>query len=221
MKQENQRIATKDGSHTLYVPELDETYHSRHGAIQESMHVFIEAGLKHLEPTHTQLSILELGFGTGLNAWLTAVHATKPVYFHSIEKYPVSLEDALSLNYPDEYRVENGEAFFKAITTANWEETVSISANFKLHKTQGDFRTASLQPSYDLIYWDVFGFRAQPDLWEAPLFQRIYEALKLNGCLVTYSSKGVVRRTMEAVGFEVEKLAGPPGKREMVRAWKR
>ncbi len=221
MKQGNQRIATKDGSHTLYVPELDETYHSRHGAIQESMHVFIDAGLKHLEPTHNQLRILELGFGTGLNAWLTAVCATKPVWFHTIEKYPVSIDDALSLNYSNEQTSENGETIFKSITTANWEETVTISTNFKLHKTQNDFRIAHLQPSYDLVYWDVFGFRAQPNLWEAPLFQRVYEALKVNGCLVTYSSKGVVRRTMEAVGFEVEKLAGPPGKREMVRAWKR
>jgi len=221
MKQGNQHIATKDGSSTLYVPELDETYHSRHGAIQESMHVFIKAGLQYCEAHHDSLKILELGFGTGLNVWLTASHCTKPVKFHSIEKYPVAIADALALNYPDQLDSEAGHEYFELITKAAWEESIGISPLFELHKTKADFRLAHLATDYDLVYWDVFGYRAQPHLWQADLFGKVFASMKKGGCLVTYSSKGVVRRTMEEVGFEVEKLDGPPGKREMVRAWKR
>ena len=221
MRQGNQHIATKDGSSTLYVPELDETYHSRHGAIQESTHVFIQAGLKHCEAQHESLKILELGFGTGLNAWLTALYCTQPVKFHSIEKYPVEIADALALNYPDQLAVETGQALFEQITQAEWEKPVQISSRFELLKIQSDFRSAELDKDYDLVYWDVFGYRAQPHLWQADLFGKVFDAMKAGGCLVTYSSKGVVRRTMEEVGFEVEKLDGPPGKREMVRAWKK
>ncbi len=220
---DNERILTKDGSHTLYVPELDETYHSRHGALQESMHVFIQAGLLKVAQTKKGLRILELGYGTGLNALLTAIHQPKGIKIHytTVEKYPLSEADALSLNYHELVKEAHSDVVFKQLIKAAWDIPVPISAYFTLEKIKGDFLDVSFGTGYDLVYWDVFGFRAQPNLWDSPLFQKVFEAMAPGGCLVTYSSKGIVRRTMEAIGFEVEKIQGPPGKREMVRAWKK
>lgn len=219
----NERILTKDGSHTLYVPHLDETYHSRHGAMQESMHVFIASGLIPIAKKFDAIRILELGFGTGLNALLTAIHQPQDTRIHytTIEKYPVSTEDALALNFNTTPNQAQSDAIFKQLTEAAWNKPVAVTDHFTLEKIRGDFREVSFGVAHNLVYWDVFGCRAQPHLWEAPLFQKVYDAMDTGGCLVTYSSKGVVRRTMEAIGFEVEKLQGPPGKREMVRAWKK
>lgn len=217
-KSNNRVVETSDGSSSIYVPELDEHYHSKHGALRESMHVFIEAGLK--ATSSESVKALEMGFGTGLNAWLTAIHTNKPVEYHSIEKYPVELDLIQQLNYTAGYSSSENE-LFKQIHQAEWNVLEEINPGFQLKKIQGDFYSAPIDSDYNLIYWDVFGHRVQPHLWEKELFERIYSNMQSGGVLVTYSSKGVVRRTLIEIGFEVEKLKGPPGKREMIRAWKR
>lgn len=217
-KSNNRVVETSDGSSSIYVPELDEHYHSKHGALRESMHVFIEAGLKAV--SSESVKVLEMGFGTGLNAWLTAIHANKPVEFHSIEKYPVELDLIQQLNYTDGYSSSEKD-LFERIHQKEWNVLEEINLDFHLKKIQGDFYSAPIDSDYNLIYWDVFGHRVQPHLWEKELFERVYSNMQSGGVLVTYSSKGVVRRTLIEIGFEVEKLKGPPGKREMLRAWKR
>ena len=217
-KSNNRVVETSDGSSSIYVPELDEHYHSKHGALRESEHVFIEAGLKAV-PSES-VKVLEMGFGTGLNAWLTAIHTNKPVEYHSIEKYPVELDLIRQLNYTDGCSRSEKE-LFKHIHQAEWNVLEEINSDFQLKKIQGDFYTAPIDSDYNLIYWDVFGHRVQPHLWEKELFEHVYSNMQSGGVLVTYSSKGVVRRTLIEIGFEVEKLKGPPGKREMLRAWKK
>jgi len=213
-------IESTDGSHTLFVPELDEHYHSVHGAIQESMHVFIEAGLRNQEKI--ELNIFEAGFGTGLNALLTlneALDNNLKIHFTSIEKYPLSKEEASHLNYAK--LLEKNQKEFTFMHEANWEETVPVNSSFSLEKLKGDLKNISLTKKYDLIYFDAFAPEKQPDLWSEEIFQKMYDISAPNGILVTYCAKGVVRRTMQAVGYTVERIPGPPGKRQMLRATKK
>jgi len=212
---------TKDGSSTLYVPELDEHYHSIHGALQESQHVFIKAGYEEcskLDPLH----ILEVGFGTGLNALLTAQRSRndqKEVWYTGIEKYPLSPDEVAQLNYADkEHRRET--SLLNDLHRSIWEEFEKIQPYFHLKKIQVDLRQFSAIEEYDLIYFDAFAPSAQPHLWSTEVFEQMYRALKPKGLLTTYCVKGEIRRNMKAAGFDVEKIPGPPGKREMARAWK-
>ncbi len=210
---------SKDGSHTLFVPELKEHYHSVNGAVQESMHVFIEAGLKQI--TADKINVLEFGFGTGLNAFLTAIHGEeKEIHYHSMEKYPVDQKVLKQLNYGDFYEGKFQQLFVQ-IHQCNWELETQLSDRFYVLKQQCDFKKVQIDPlQFHLIYFDAFAPDIQPALWTKDIFQKAYDALLSGGILTTYCAKGVVRRTMQDVGFKVDRLPGPPGKREMLRAVK-
>jgi|TARA_B110000967_G_scaffold60319_1_gene61932 tRNA U34 5-methylaminomethyl-2-thiouridine-forming methyltransferase MnmC len=217
-------ITTSDGSKTIQIEDWDEQYHSIHGAIQESQHVFIKTGLHHFLNLHkpTALNILEIGFGTGLNAFLTALESETQgvqIHYEGVEAYPVLVEELLQLNYASQID-PNQQSLFDSLHDLNWEELHSITSHFSLKKRQQFFTDIENQDTFDLIYFDAFGARVQPELWTETIFRIMFNALKNNGVLVTYAAKGSVRRAMQAVGFLVERLEGPPGKREMLRATK-
>jgi tRNA U34 5-methylaminomethyl-2-thiouridine-forming methyltransferase MnmC len=209
---------TEDGSHTLYVEKLDETYHSIHGALQESMHVFIEQGLHTL--AKPELRILEIGFGTGLNALLTMQFAEKnnlTIYYHSVEKYPLTTAEYAKLNF--ETLIDGiPKGTLHQIHDAEWETSVLLTDRFTLFKEKSDFRSMTLPANFDLVYFDAFSPDKQPELWSSSVFSCIQRSTRQGALLLTYSSKGMVRRTLISCGFKVEKLPGPPGKREMIRA---
>lgn len=221
---ERQVIITADGSSTIYLPEWDEPYHSKHGAIQEAYHVFIKHGLNYLfEQDYNQISILEIGFGTGLNAFITYIESEKlniSIDYYGVEAYPVSAEHIGKMNYVTELKAEEKASFFEKLHQVSWEESHKMTPHFLLTKQSKFFSDINDQNKFNIIYFDAFGARVQPELWTETIFQKMYEALKPDGILVTYSAKGSVRRAMQAVGFGVEKLPGPPGKREMLRACK-
>jgi len=217
-----QIVITSDGSHTLYIPGLGEHYHSIHGAIQESEHVFIQTGLAQLNEKKT-IRILEIGFGTGLNALLTLKQATKnslSIEYTTIEKYPLQPHEYNLLNYGKELG-NDWEKPFIALLESPWELKNEITPHFKLNKRAVDLVAIDFEDCFDLIYFDAFGPEIQPDLWSESVFQTMYRALNIGGILVTYSAKGQVRRNLIVAGFTVERLAGPPGKREMLRATKK
>jgi len=210
---------TDDGSTTLYLPDLDEHYHSIHGAIQESMHVFIEAGLKHCKSNG--LKIMEIGFGTGLNTLLTILNSdSKQIVYHAIEKYPLKNNIIKSINYPTLISSEASKKYFKKIHDATWNKEVEITPTFKLKKIETDLQIHNFESGYDLIYFDAFAPDKQPELWKEEIFQKLFNSMNPNSILTTYSSKGSVRRAMKSCGFYVEKIPGAGGKREMVRAVK-
>lgn len=214
-------IQTQDGSTTIFLPDLDEHYHSKHGAIQEAYHVFIRAGFDLFE--NLNISILEIGFGTGLNAFITLLEAekhNKTIDYVGVEAYPVMIEEAQLMNYVSELNVDEKSDIFNKIHETNWEEKLEISNNFCLTKRKQFFNDIVDENAFDLIYFDAFGYRVQPDLWSTEIFRKMYNALRPNGVLVTYAARGVVKRSMIEVGFKVEKLPGAPGKREMFRARK-
>ena len=217
-------ITTSDGSTTIQIEDWNEQYHSIHGAIQEAKHVFIKMGLHHFIEIHkvSTLRILEIGFGTGLNALVTALEASLnniQVEYEGVEAYPVQETELSKLNYttllaPDQHSV------FDDMHLASWDNLHPITSSFSLKKRQQFFSELDDVSSFDLVYFDAFGARVQPDLWTEAIFNLMFIALKPNGVLVTYAAKGSVRRAMQAVGFIVERLDGPPGKREMLRATK-
>ncbi|MBT8210615.1 MAG: tRNA (5-methylaminomethyl-2-thiouridine)(34)-methyltransferase MnmD, partial [Eudoraea sp.] len=190
--------------------------------IQEAYHVFIKQGLHAVEKQ--EIAILEMGFGTGLNALITYLESKKTqlkIRYYGIEAYPVSQEELAQLNYAAILKTPGLEDVFKQMHDYPWEETRDLVSNFSLHKKRMNFQDVSESEQYDLIYFDAFGPRVQPELWTLELFQKMHTALLPGGILVTYSAKGSVRRAMEQCGFQVERLPGPPGKREMLRANKR
>ena len=198
-----------------------EQYHSKHGAIQEAYHVFIKSGLDLFE--NQEINILEIGFGTGLNAFITLIEFDKRnliVNYTGVEAYPVSIEELNQLNYLEELKSLSRKDDFDLMHTSPWGDKVEIVENFNLKKEQILFKEISAIAEYDLIYFDAFGARVQPELWTVEIFQIMFNAMKSNGYLVTYAAKGSVRRAMQEVGFLVERLPGPPGKREMLRAKK-
>lgn len=212
---------TADGSPTLYSPQMQESYHSMNGALQESKHVFIEAGLMRIP--RRNIRIFEVGFGTGLNALLTwdfARQYDRTIRYDAIEAFPVSEELLLALDYQLLFQNLPADAF-GSLHRAKWGSIQSMDSFFNLKKIQGDFTSYSFTDEYDLVYFDAFAPDKQPDLWEEGLFQNVFAALSPQGVLVTYCAKGEVRRRMQRVGFQVERLPGPPGKREMLRAVKR
>ena len=216
-------IKTADGSSTIYLPEWNEHYHSKHGALQEARHVFIKMGLDHwLEKSgSTSVSILEIGFGTGLNALISMLEARQrklTLEYTGVEAYPVSHEEVAALNYVTAFSQKEASEFFELLHQARWNARERLTDFFSLEKQQKFFNEIDALAAYDLIYFDAFGPRVQPELWSEEIFRSMFSALKENGVLVTYSAKGSVRRAMQAVGFQVERLPGPPGKREMLRA---
>jgi tRNA U34 5-methylaminomethyl-2-thiouridine-forming methyltransferase MnmC len=213
-------IITSDGSHTIYVPELNEHYHSVHGAVQESEFIFIKNGFEICDAA--PLSILEIGFGTGLNALLTAVRSmegTRKVSYTSLEKYPIDQKIINSLNHY-KFAGENGRSLFNLIHSSPWNTEINICRNFNLKKIEMDLTKVKLSGLFDLVYFDAFGPDKQPEMWTKEIFEVISSVTNKNGLLVTYSAKGEVKRNLKACGFEVTLLPGPPGKRQMIRAVK-
>jgi tRNA U34 5-methylaminomethyl-2-thiouridine-forming methyltransferase MnmC len=212
---------TKDGSTTLYVPELKEHYHSVNGAVQESIHVFINNGLH--AHTGTAVRIFEMGFGTGLNTWLTFMHKdNKTVYYDAIEYHPLSAHKINALNYTDSYRADNVVCdMFSAIHTTAWDQPHQLCSTFFLNKITGQLQQFVFTEMYDIIYFDAFAPSVQPEVWGPEIFQRVAQAMNPNGLLVTYCAKGSVRRDLQSAGLHVDRLPGPPGKREMIRAVKK
>ena len=214
-------IHTQDGSTTLEIEDWGEHYHSMRGAIGEAYHVFIRQGLELFAGQEVQL--LEIGFGTGLNAFISFLEHERlqqTIHYEGVEAYPLTPEEVACLNYTEILEVEQKQAIFQQLHSAPWEETVSLSPTFTLRKRLQSFEQISDQARFDLIYFDAFSASVQPELWTEAIFERMYKALKAGGILVTYASKGSARRAMQAVGFKVEKLPGALGKRDMLRAKK-
>ena len=219
---EREIIKTLDGSTTIHLKEWDECYHSKHGAIQEAKHVFIKNGLSLFE--NKPVSLLEIGFGTGLNAFITfleSIEKKQQIDYVGVEAYPVDAKEVLGMNYVDELEAGDFESIFQKMHEVGWDQKNEISSEFSLTKRKQFFDEINDFEAFDLIYFDAFGYRVQPELWSTEIFQKMYNSLKPNGVLVTYAARGVVKRSMIEVGFTVEKLAGPPGKREMFRAFKK
>ena len=217
-------IKTADGSDSLFVKDLNEHYHSTHGAIQESRHVYIDAGLKYISSNNNSINILEIGFGTGLNALLTSIEAEGlklKINYTTLEAYPLDIEIINKLNYADCVSGENQKEIFTSIHTCEWEKSIPISPFFNLHKIKNALQEIEFTDTYNLIYFDAFAPNVQPEMWTEEVFTKLYSVLKPNGSIVTYCAKGEVKRTLKKVGFEVESLPGPPGKREMVRGNKK
>lgn len=214
-------VTTADGSKTIQIEDWNEQYHSIHGAVQEAYHVFIKNGLNQFQ--NQNISILEIGFGTGLNALITFVEAKKlglKVYYEGIEAFPVSSNEIAELDYTATLDFQSYEKQFLQMHQSDWGIDVELTKDFTLFKNKLDFQEITHQNLFNLIYFDAFGYRVQPELWSQLVFEKMFNSLKDGGVLVTYSAKGIVRRTMQKVGFSVERLPGPPGKREMLRATK-
>lgn len=212
-------VQSADGSSTLYIPALNEHYHSVHGARNESMHVFINAGLKHLSEGLDKIRIFEMGFGTGLNALLTIICAgSTPIEYFSVEKYPLDEKEWTLLDFGAN---ETNAQYLNTLHRAPWDETTVINPNFTLTKFHASLHTLSELSNINLVYFDAFSPDIQPDLWTLEVFEKIYGMMANGGILVTYSAKGQVRRNMQGAGFVTERIPGPAGKREMLRAVKR
>lgn len=208
---------TADGSATIYLPHLDEHYHSVKGALTESLHIFRDCAFLHHTTSSAPLRVLEIGFGTGLNAVVTAMAANSShnVHYISLELYPIDCELIEKLNYGD--FVDND--LLLALHHAPWENPTQITPHFTLEKLKCDFTKCVLPQNIDVVYFDAFAPEKQPEMWSEELFSRIYDAMAPGGILTTYCAKGEIRRRLQRVGFIVERLAGPPGgKREILRA---
>ena len=215
-------LITNDGSTTIHLPEWNEQYHSKHGAIQEAYHVFINSGLYQFKD-QDEISILEVGFGTGLNCFITFLEGIKHkmnINYVGVEGYPVEEKEIKLLNYISELNAKDFSKVFENMHSASWNKQHQITESFSLIKRQQFFKEITDENRYHLIYFDAFGARVQPELWTVEIFKKMSNALKMNGLLVTYAAKGSVRRAMQKAGLSVERLPGPPGKREMLRAKK-
>lgn len=216
---EREVIITADGSHSLIVKELGETFHSKHGAVQESAHVYIKNGIELINKP--SIKVLEYGFGTGLNALLTLDYATinnKKIVYESIEAYPLSTEEFSNLNYGS---FANTQENFQRLHKTTFDTTQIINNNFSLHKhfcKIEDFKTSK---TFDIIYFDVFGYDYQQELWAVEILEKAYSFLNEDGIFVTYACKGLINRRLKEIGFDVIKKSGPPGKREMIVAVKK
>ncbi|MFK7970234.1 MAG: tRNA (5-methylaminomethyl-2-thiouridine)(34)-methyltransferase MnmD [Bacteroidia bacterium] len=217
----NSHQLTRDGSSTLFNDHFGETYHSRHGAIQESQHVFMDMAWNVLNPKPEILRIFEMGFGTGLNTLLAGLRANadqQQLSYTSLEAYPISKPAQASLNYGE---VLNGQALFNSIHEAAWNEEIQINDYFHLHKIETSLQDHDFGDNiFDIVFYDAFAPNSQPELWTEPIFEKLYAHMREGSILTTYCAKGDVRRAMKAVGFKTERAQGPPGKREMLRATK-
>ena len=216
-----QIIQTADGSKTLYIPDFEEHYHSIHGALSEAQHVFVKHGLKSIPKT--KLSILEMGFGTGLNAYLTCLENRKlhnEITYTALEAYPVNPDLANKMEYIGLLGFEDEEAVFQYMHQCSWNDAHMIDQYFTLQKIESTIQNVVFQNTFDLVYYDAFAPRVQPELWTEEIFAKILSVMNVGAILVTYCAKGSVKRALKAVGFEVESLEGPARKREMTRAKK-
>lgn len=216
-------ITTHDGSHSLLNPELNETYHSVHGARQESLHVFIKQGLEYVveQQNKTHVKILEIGFGTGLNAWLTAEYAVAnnlTIEYTTLEAFPVNESIWQQLNYAQS---EAEQKIFYNLHHAAWNEWTEPVMGFMLKKVNATLQLVSLDRTYfDLVYFDAFAPNKQPEMWELPMLQKTVDALNNHGVFVTYCAKGQLKRDLVSLHLNISALQGPPGKREMIRGVK-
>ena len=211
---ERRMIITADGTSTFFVPKLNEHYHSTRGAMSESLHVFIDAGLKQVANERSEIRVLEIGFGTGLNALLTLLYAEEhkiAVYYETLEKYPLAEEEVALLNYPDKEKL----AVLHACT---WETSVQLTTHFTFCRRRIDVLDYHPNCLFDLVYFDAFAPAVQPELWSKEVFSKLRASMSVGGVLVTYSSKGTVKSALRAAGFEVKRLPGAAGKRHMIRA---
>lgn len=217
-------IQTADGSSSLISAKFNESYHSKHGAIQESQTVFIDAALApKIQANTSSLSILDIGFGSGLNALMTLLHTQNSsikIHYTAVEAYPISYDTAKELNYSNLLNCQDLQSNFIEMHNAEANTLVEISTNFFFKKQIEYFENIKDINQYDIIYFDAFAPSTQPELWEKPLLEAMYNALKKNGVLSTYCAKGVFKRTLKSIGFIVEGLPGPIGKREITRAIK-
>ena len=213
-----QIVRTADASDSLYVPELDESYHSINGAINESEHIFINLGLKYFEGRKS-LKIFEMGFGTGLNAFLTCLFAERnglDIEYTSCEAFPLDLEIVSKLNYSERLNADN-DTFLK-LHAAKWNEMALINSNFNLLKIESRLEDINLTSKFDLIYFDAFSPAKQPELWSEEVFLSLRNCLLRDGVIVTYCAKNSFKKMLRAIGFDVESHPGPSGKREVTRA---
>ncbi|MCD4745631.1 MAG: tRNA (5-methylaminomethyl-2-thiouridine)(34)-methyltransferase MnmD [Bacteroidales bacterium] len=217
-------IKTEDGSHTIFIPELNEYYHSKFGAIQESDHIFINAGFKFLPDTLNTVNILEIGFGTGLNSMLTFFEAKKrraKIYYVAIEPFPIQQEIYSLLNYHEFIKNRIANSVFLKMHESKWNIPINISDNFILKKINTKIENIILnEDKYKLVYFDAFAPDVQPELWTEQIFSKIYKAMNKDGVLLTFSAKGEIKRRFKKIGFTIENLPGPVGKREITRARK-
>ncbi|MHC5202408.1 tRNA (5-methylaminomethyl-2-thiouridine)(34)-methyltransferase MnmC2 [Myroides sp. LJL119] len=220
---ERKVIITQDGSSSIEIQGWGESYHSVYGAVQEANHVYIQNGLDHLLDK-TDITLLEMGFGTGLNAFLTYLDSKQKkqnITYHAIEAFPLNKQELEALNYKELSDKESDHLIFDKMHDSKWSELITIDSHFKLLKMHNTFEQQVLEDQvYDLIYFDVFGYPYQPELWSVEIFKKMYDSLKPGGILTTYACRGVIKRNMMQVGFLVKKFAGPPGKREMIVAFK-
>lgn len=215
-------LVTKDGSKTIEIPELELTYHSRHGALQESIHVFVEAGLRYFKD-RSKIEVFEMGFGSGLNALLALEFSMKTgiaISYEGFEKYPVEASLYNAMDYPKLLEDPSLETSYKMLHECEWNEVHTITDQFRFLKRIADIHIDSPKMNADCIFFDAFAPSAQPELWTKLIFSKLYDSMKSNSILVTYCSKSSVQRAMKEVGFEIEKLPGPKWKREMIRAKK-
>ena len=218
----NTIITTEDGSHSLESTQFGVTYHSVHGAIQESQIVFIEAALQYQATQKKTLKILEIGFGTGLNAFMTYLEGQKEqlnIDYVGVEAYPIESNMLEQLNYPSELQATTEKELFLAMHKTTTAPT-QLAPNFNFLQQRSKFEDLDYQAYFDIIYYDAFAPNAQPELWEEPMLMRMYDALQSGGVLTTYCAKGAFKRSLKKIGFTVEALPGPKGKREMTRAIK-
>jgi tRNA U34 5-methylaminomethyl-2-thiouridine-forming methyltransferase MnmC len=227
-------VVTEDGSHSISIPGMNTTYHSRFGAIQESLHVFIRAGLQYAAsqpPVAGPLYIFEMGFGTGLNALLTATEAERmglQVYYEAIEAFPLDTAITDQLNYCEQLQRTDLKPLFQQLHHSEWNKESVLTPHFTLKKSllslidylNNKATAPHAGPGVNVVYYDAFAPEEQPELWDSHLFSCLYPLMAPGGLLVSYCSKSVVRRALQAVGFRVEKIPGPQGKREMLRAMK-
>jgi tRNA U34 5-methylaminomethyl-2-thiouridine-forming methyltransferase MnmC len=216
---EKEFLITRDGSTTIFLPQLNETYHSKNGAIQESFHVYIKNGLD-LINTDQEISILEIGFGTGLNALITFAESQKrnlKINYHTTEAYPLNWSDVELVNYLEYI---NESKFYQNIHQSTWNETHKMNDLFRFTKHFINFNEINFENQFDLIYFDAFGFDVQPELWTVSQFEKMYKALKINGLLTTYACRSIIIKNMQEAGFTTQKKVGAPGKREMLNAFK-
>ncbi|MBD3723588.1 MAG: tRNA (5-methylaminomethyl-2-thiouridine)(34)-methyltransferase MnmD [Flavobacteriaceae bacterium] len=217
---ERKIIKTNDGSVTIHIEDLDESYHSKHGAIQEAYHVFIKSGL---DLFSNEVAILEIGFGTGLNAFITYLEHLKrglKINYVGVEAYPILKEEIAQLNYVEQLQALEYEEVFKTMHQMTWNQNILLDETFEFTKRQQFFQDIDDKGIFNLIYFDAFGFTVQPELWNEEIFQKMYNALQPKGVLVTYACRTSIKNAMLKAGFKIEKLPGAPGKREMLRATK-
>ncbi len=216
-------MITEDGSRTLYFPSLDESYHSFHGALAETMHIFINAGLRFVASQTSSITLFEMGFGTGLNALMTFMETRSlgiaQVHYVSVEAYPVERAVCRALDYPSLMTAQDAGAVFEKMHALPWGTPAPVSPHFMLHKIEASMEAVELEKEhFDLVYYDAFAPNLQPELWSEALFRRVYGAMRPGAVLVTYSAKGAVKRALRGAGFSLESLPGPKGKREITRA---